>query len=84
MEDGIDGVDNDVLIDDESFLESNALTINYGDGSKDVVNVIEFYTGSVTSEEKETLKRNARIAYDAFDRDHPEVFWLSGSHECYW
>lgn len=78
LEDGIDGVDNDVLIDDESFLESNALTINYGDGSKDVVNVIEFYTGSVTSEEIEVLKRNARIAYDAFDRDHPEVFWLSG------
>lgn len=79
LEDGVDGVDGDVLIDDESFSKDNAITIRYSDGTAHVVNAIKVYEGALLSADDEAeLQKNVRIAYDAFDRDHPEVFWLSG------
>lgn len=34
---------------------------------------------TVSSDQTEYMKKCIRAAYDAFDRDHPEVFWLTGN-----
>lgn len=59
-----------------SFLINPANGSRLPDGSC-VVNVVTF-TGSRTMNEKEVADEII-AAYNAFDRDHPEVFWLNGS-----
>lgn len=64
---------NDYLIDDTYFNASEGYHITVCEK-----------TGTATTEDE--MKANAskigayvQAAYQAFDRDHPEVFWLSGS-----
>lgn len=75
-----DGQD-DQLISDRYFSEENTITLNFSSGPLRV-KVIEVLEDTRSTEMSETewkyIQKNIRAAYDAFDRDHPEVFWLSG------
>lgn len=61
---------------------SNLINESYGDGSYDKFNGLLVSTDTKTSEftvdEKNAVKNICRAAYDAFDRDNPEIFWLTG------
>lgn len=60
-----DGVD-DVLMDGSTEIE---------------VVTLEFAEDPLTSGEADKVFATMRAVYDAFDRDHPEVFWLSGKSQ---
>lgn len=51
-------------------------------GTKSIETGTDTYTcvevTTVPTTQEEYLKKCIRAAYDAFDRDHPEVFWLTG------
>lgn len=68
-----DGVD-DFLIDNSAFLKSGSTAITIGGST---FNGFQIYQTSNISEDEYILAA-LRAAFDAFDRDHPEVFWLSG------
>lgn len=75
-----DGTD-DVLISDNAFSQESATEINYSGGDKDVFHAIKVVTlegADATMEQRYYAYQCIQAAYDAFDRDHPEVFWLSG------
>ena len=84
----VEGSDNDgkedVLIDDSSFLESNAYTLNSSSGGEpSVFNAFKVctFTGlanELDNNERSYIFKSIRAALDAFDRDYPEVFWLNG------
>lgn len=64
----------DYLIGDTSAYESVATS----DGTS--YNCIKLFDVTLASSTQASYVRNAiQAAYDAFDRDHPEVFWLDGS-----
>lgn len=72
--------ENDCLIDDEYFA-GNAQYIEVGTEELEMTpeeysesNVNAFVSGVVDS-----YSRYIYAAYSAFDRDHPEVFWLNGT-----
>lgn len=70
-----DGTD-DYLIEDASS-EIVSLTMTTGE----TYNCIKLFATTANS----TYVQNAlRAVYDAFDRDHPEVFWLSGQTQFVW
>lgn len=77
-----DGKD-DLLIDDRYFTKAEA--VSYGSY---VFNGIPFASMSRTEQlgDKEWayIRKCATAALDAFDRDHPEVFWLTGRSMLYW
>ncbi len=84
LEEGADGDGTkDILIDSDyySATNDNYITFNYSDGSKESCNVITYTTLTNTANSFDTQKvyDEMRAVYDAFDRDHPEVFWLSGA-----
>ena len=83
-----DGI-NDYLIDDSYFESENGNVIEvvtvprildrtYSQEEKDA-GTIETAISEVASEILDNYSTYIRAAYDAFDRDHPEVFWLDGS-----
>ena len=83
----VEGSDNDgnadILIDDSNFSRSNAFTLRSSDGTS-VFNAIIAceYTDldhQLSSSETNYIAKCIRTALDAFDRDHPEVFWLNGA-----
>lgn len=64
----------DYLIGDTSAYE----TVSTSDGTS--YNCVKLFNVTLTSSTQASYVRNAiQAAYDAFDRDHPEVFWLDGS-----
>lgn len=66
---------NDYLIDDTYFSSTGA---NYVDGYN-VIEVCEIaYTDEFTQDDFNDAAAVIRTVYDAFDRDFPEVFWLTG------
>lgn len=66
---------NDYLIDDTYFSSTGA---NYVDGYN-VIEVCEIaYTDEFTEDDFYDAAAVIRTVYDAFDRDFPEVFWLTG------
>lgn len=80
-----DGV-NDYLIDDVYFsaTDGKAIELNYSNGTSDIFNgifITKVETGNtaISEEEKNEVIRNIYTAFSAFDRDHPEVFWLTGT-----
>ncbi|MBP3578227.1 MAG: Ig-like domain-containing protein [Lachnospiraceae bacterium] len=86
-----DGTD-DFLIDDSFYYDVEGNTVSHyeavsielpitlSDGTipatqeEAQARMVEIYT-----EKKDFYKNCALAGYDAFDRDHPEVFWLSGT-----
>ena len=66
-----DGVD-DILIDAGYFSAGSAVTI--GSTVFNGIRICQF----TDENDLPYVQRAIRAAYDAFDRDHPEVFWLSG------
>lgn len=72
-----DGVD-DQLIEDSYFASDYSIKVAEVTGV--VANEEEFNTIGSTILAK--YSPYVRAAFDAFDRDHPEVFWLSGSTSC--
>lgn len=77
---------NDFLIDDAYFsaVDGNAITITYGEDASDIFNgllvtTVEKEGAALSQDEKNEIVRNIYTAFSAFDRDHPEVFWLTGS-----
>ncbi len=78
-----EGVDNDgvkdIFIDDQYYSEANAQKI---DENKYNVIPITNMTGDQASVNKEfqEIGKYVRAVYDAFDRDFPEVFWLTGEN----
>lgn len=68
----------------DNFSESgdNLFSATYGNGSSDKFNGLLVCTQTrdyeFTAEEKGIVKNHCRAAYDAFDRDNPEIFWLTG------
>lgn len=77
LEAGVDGVGEDVLIDDKSFSKDTALTFKSSNQPDLIINAIKFYETN-TEIDSDEVNKNVSIAYGAFDRDHPEVFWLDG------
>lgn len=75
-----DGVD-DLMIDDSGYSKETATVVNYGEPyGCDYVHVIKFVTiENPTDSDMSYAFSVMRAVYDAFDMDHPEVFWLSGS-----
>lgn len=70
---------NDYFIDDQYYSEKNKYVVidtitgqgsSVEDMNEQMDNIVNFYY------------RAARTAYDAFDRDCPEVFWLTGETLC--
>lgn len=74
-----DGVD-DFLIDDRYFSAANALKL--GEKSYNVLPVTTVVGDAfITQAEFNEIGKYIRAIYDAFDRDHPEVFWLTGTNQ---
>lgn len=70
-----DGV-NDYLIEDSYFAEDNCtVTVAHVTGTVATQDAVSTTLGSVMTNYGQYI----RAAFDAFDRDHPEIFWLSGS-----
>ena len=70
-----DGID-DYLIEDSNFSGYNTIPI----ASVDLDGTLtEEEASAKTQEVVNNYFKYMRAAYDAFDRDHPEVFWLNGS-----
>lgn len=73
--------ENDYLIADNYFSAENVITVaTVTDTMEGTYSEAEVagYIEEVASEELSKYGRYIRAAYDAFDRDHPEVFWLGG------
>lgn len=79
-----DGKD-DFLIDDKAFSKETATVIDFGPSyGSDTFHAIEYIKiKNPTDSELDYIYKTMRAAYDAFDMDHPEVFWLSGSSSAY-
>ncbi len=85
----VEGTDNngvqDVLIEDISFSEEAAFTVEYKDGRKKIFNAVEVLDTvkdvRMSSEEWSDIQDNLRCAYQAFRRDYPGVFWLNENPE---
>ncbi len=83
----VEGSDNDgnedVLIADRYFSESNAYSLNSSKGTSKFNAIIacEYLNldHQISDDEVTYASKAIRAALDAFDRDHPEVFWLNGS-----
>lgn len=83
----VEAVDNDgiadFLIDKDYYSDDanaeNIKVFNYSSGSE-ICNVVEYASVSNTEYEFdfESIYAEIRAVYDAFVRDYPEVFWLSG------
>ncbi len=75
-----DGID-DLMIVDEGYARNNAIVINYGgEYGSDIFQGIKYTTlKNPTDEEMNYVFKTMRAVYDAFDMDHPEVFWPSGT-----
>lgn len=75
----------DFLIDDDYYSANNTMgnihVFNYSDGSSETCNVVKYtsISSATNSFDTDTIYAEMRAVYDAFDRDYPEVFWLSGS-----
>lgn len=70
---------NDWLISDASFSENDAITYNNGVSKLKGIEVLEVTRlTEMPNNEWNYIQASMRAAYDAFDRDHPEIFWLSG------
>ncbi len=87
-----EGTDNDgtedIFIDDEYFSKENATIFDTAtEGVKKEYNVIPIMTIKDTPKLEDNQRNYYRnclyAAYFAFDRDHPEVFWLDSSWT-YW
>ena len=85
-----EAVDNDgtadFLIDDDYYSLDNTMnnihTFNYSGGVSETCNVVEYAkvtTTDYSTFDTEPYYAEMRAVYDAFDRDYPEVFWMSGS-----
>ena len=74
-----DGID-DLLINDSGFAKETATVIDFGSAyGSDSFHAIEYVTlTNPTQEEINYVYRTMRVIFEAFDMDHPEVFWLSG------
>jgi len=59
---------NDYLIEDQYYT-----------GDDYYIEVLRISEAMCNADMKDKLSVYVRAAFDAFDRDHPEVFWLSGS-----
>lgn len=70
--------ENDWLIDDSYLTSDYSVIIAEATGT--VASEDEF--ASTTSAVAQNYLPYVRAAFDAFDRDHPEVFWLSGATSC--
>ena len=79
-----DGVD-DLLINDNAFSKDTAIVVNFGSAyGSDTFHAIKYVTlNNPTDKEIEYTYKTMRAVFDAFDMDHPEVFWLSGSSSAY-
>lgn len=75
-----DGID-DLMIWDKGYSKENAIVINYGNPyGSDIFQGIKYKTlKNPTENEMNYVFKTMRAAYDAFDMDHPEVFWPSGT-----
>ena len=77
-----DGTD-DFLIDDAYYASEadNIKMFTYSDNTSETYNVVTAATLTSTADDFDINEAYAviRAVYDAFDRDHPEVFWLSGA-----
>ena len=85
-----EAVDNDgtadFLIDDDYYSLDNTMnniyTFKYSGGVSETCNVVEYAkvtTTDYSTFDTEPYYAEMRAVYDAFDRDYPEVFWMSGS-----
>ena len=72
-----DGID-DFLIEDTYFTGTNNIEIATVTGHADTSDAVREAMSDVLSK----YAPYVQAAYDAFDRDHPEVFWLSGNTKC--
>ncbi len=82
--------DPDFWTTSENFAQANYadadavyIKANYDEDKSDEFNALCVYTEgprdeNFTAEEKKEVLVYCRAAYDAFDRDCPEVFWLTG------
>ena len=83
----VEGADNDgtddFLIDDAYYASEadNIKMFTYSDNTSETYNVVTAATLTSTADDFDINEAYAviRAVYDAFDRDHPEVFWLSGA-----
>lgn len=69
----------------DNFAENgaNLIEAEYGNGTSDKFNgLLVFESDSreydYTEAEKSEIRNNCRAAFDAFDRDNPGIFWLTG------
>lgn len=70
---------DDYLIDTSSLETVTVTDSNNNKNSFYVVKAFEIETDSLMTRSEENYYFAAsRAAYDAFDRDHPEIFWLNG------
>ena len=75
---------NDYLIDDSYFSGNHAITVATVEGTLEGTyseNDAKTEVSKVASELLAKYSKYMRAAYDAFDRDHPEVFWLDGASQ---
>lgn len=75
-----DGID-DYLILDEGFALDTSIVVNYGEPyGADVFQGIKYISiENPTEAETNYVFKTMRAAYEAFDMDHPEVFWTTGT-----
>ncbi len=69
----------------DNFAENgaNIVEADYGNGASDKFNGLmalesESREYDYTEEEKAQIRSDCRAAFDAFDRDNPDIFWLTG------
>ena len=74
---------NDYLIDDVHFDGTHSIVVaevtGNLEGTYTTQQELEDAVNVAAASVFESYAKYIRAAYDAFDRDHPEVFWLSGS-----
>lgn len=79
-----DGV-KDLMIWDKGYAKETSIVINYGEPyGSDIFQGIKYTTlKNPTEDEMNYVFKTMRAAYDAFDMDHPEVFWPSGTSQAF-
>ena len=72
---------NDLMIWDKGYSKETSIVVNYGEPyGSDIFQGIQYTTlKNPTEAQMNYVFRTMRAAYDAFDMDHPEVFWPSGT-----
>lgn len=75
-----DGID-DLMIWDKGYSRETSIVVNYGEPyGSDIFQGIKYTSlKNPTEAQMNYIFKTMRAAYDAFDMDHPEVFWPSGT-----